>query len=353
MTVNHAIMKLGKLPPRRDDRVPAMGNYLRVGLPNAPASVDWSKGIVSWGMMQNDQIGDCTAAGAGHAVQVWTANASQEATVTDAQVVAFYSATCGYQPGDPSTDQGGVEVDVLTWWHNNSFGGHKLDAFATLDAGNRTNIRDAIWLLGGAYLGLELPISCQTQTIWDVPETGATGDGAPGSWGGHCVFAIGYDAGGLIVITWGQIKRMTWAFFDAYCSEAYGLLSQEWIKATKAAPSGFDYQALVADMAALQSKAPVKADDGTDPTVLTVHLGKATIDIKEAMVNWAVGLIGASLVAYGQFDPNAQSTWLGGILAVGATWRHFAAVHESNISTKDMAAFALSIISALRSKKSA
>jgi len=84
-----------------------------------------------------------------------------------------------------------------------------------------------------------------------VPAGGATGPGEPGSWGGHAVFVPAYDARGLICITWGALKRMTWEFWAAYCDEAYALLSPDWQMPNTQAPGGIDWSALVADMAAL------------------------------------------------------------------------------------------------------
>ncbi len=40
---------------------------------------------------------------------------------------------------------------------------------------------------------------------------------------------------------------MTWAFWDAYCDEAYACLSKDWAVAARA-PSGFDWTALDADL---------------------------------------------------------------------------------------------------------
>jgi hypothetical protein len=91
--------------------------------------------------------------------------------------------------------------------------------------------------------------------VWTVPPGGPTGQGAPGSWGGHAVPIVAYDARGLICITWGELMRMTWQFWNAYCDEAYGLLSPDWIAAGKA-PAGFDWQQLVADMGELKAAFP-------------------------------------------------------------------------------------------------
>jgi hypothetical protein len=41
---------------------------------------------------------------------------------------------------------------------------------------------------------------------------------------------------------------MTRAWFEKYCSEAYALISKDWIKASGLAPSGFDLAALEKDL---------------------------------------------------------------------------------------------------------
>ena len=58
-------------------------------------------------MMDNDQIGDCTCAAAGHLIMEWTANAqSKMVTPTDKQIVAAYSAITGYNPTTGANDNG-------------------------------------------------------------------------------------------------------------------------------------------------------------------------------------------------------------------------------------------------------
>jgi hypothetical protein len=50
-----------------------------------------------------------------------------------------------------------------------------------------------------------------------------------------------------------MVQRMTWGFWDAYCDEAYAVLSKDWIsKVNKKAPNQFDFQTLRADLAALK-----------------------------------------------------------------------------------------------------
>ena len=138
MSIDHSNLKLGKRPRRHDLRTLQMARYLTSALPAAPARVDYTHGITDWGMMMNDQLGCCTIAAVGHAVQTWTANAlGRELTVPDSAVLACYEKWDGYNPADPSTDQGGVELDVLNDWRQQGFDSQTLDAFVAIDLGTR------------------------------------------------------------------------------------------------------------------------------------------------------------------------------------------------------------------------
>ena len=247
--VNHAAVKFGKLPARHDARTLMLARYLGV-LPAIPAACDWGKAAhAPWGMMANDVVGDCTCAAAGHATQAWTANHGTEVTIPDAAILAAYSAITGYTPSDPNSDQGAVELDVLKFWRSTGIGGRKIGAFAALEPKNKGHIRAALDLFGGLYIGLALPLSAQGQKVWSVPCAGTHGKGAPGSWGGHAVAVVAYDAAGLTCITWGALQKMTWRFWETYTDESYAILSPDWVAPGKVAPSGLDLAALQADLA--------------------------------------------------------------------------------------------------------
>jgi hypothetical protein len=144
-----------------------------------------------------------------------------------------------------------VEIDVLNYWKSNPVAGHSIDAYCSIDITNRDDVYDSVWLFGSAYLGVELPISAQTQETWDVAGDGKTGNSAPGSWGGHCVPVCAVMPEGLICITWGAFKHLTWPFFQTYCSEAYACLSKDWAVTNGKAPSGFDWTTLDTDLSSL------------------------------------------------------------------------------------------------------
>jgi hypothetical protein len=247
---DHSKMKLGRKAIKTDTRTLQLSAYLKPALPPPPPTADWTKSITGWGEMLNDQLGDCTIAGAGHAIQVWTANTTGIVNVPDSTIEAMYEKWDGYVPGDASTDTGGVELDVLNDWRQQGFGGHTLVAFADPKFSNLVEIRQSIALFGGVYIGLALPLTAQNQDVWDVvPSSGA--NPKKGSWGGHCVYVPKYDDKGFTCITWGQLKTMTVAFWKEYCDEAHTLLGQDWLSA-KGSPNGFDMAQLQADLSAIK-----------------------------------------------------------------------------------------------------
>ena len=251
-------LKLGKGVARHDPRALLLASYLTPALPTPPASFDLTTKVgSSWGMMDNDQLGDCTCAAAGHLIMEWTANAQAEmVTPTDQQIVEAYSAITGYNPVTGSNDNGAVEVDVLNYWRQSGIAGHLIGAYMALEPSNHSHIMDSVYIFGGCYIGMQLPISAQAQTQnhqpWSVPPGGAIGDGKPGSWGGHAVPVMAYDSRGVTVVTWGALQIMTWSFWEAYCDEAYAILSMDYLSGQKTTPQGFNLTQLQADLADLK-----------------------------------------------------------------------------------------------------
>ena len=246
---DHSMMKLGRVRSAPDSRVPSLGEVWTP--PNVvPDAVDWySRLPEDWGLMGNDQIGDCTAAAIGHAIEQWTAYTDPAPVVMSTpQVVAAYSAFSGYVPSDPATDQGSTCLTALQYWRTAGVqtpdgGPDTLTAFARLRTVDE--VRRAIATFGNAYAGVALPLSAQTEEVWS-----ATSD-APGSWGGHCVPLVGYNAIGPVCVTWGALKQMTWAWWTTYSEEAYALLSPDWLRATGADPAGVDWARLESALATM------------------------------------------------------------------------------------------------------
>jgi len=241
--------KLGRKAIKTDTRTLQMAKYLTPELPLPPQAVDWTKGITKFGVMLNDRLGCCTISGCGHAIQVWVNNAFAETdcTVPDSVILKAYEQWDGYDPTDPSTDQGGVELDVLTNWRKNGLRGHHILAFADPAVANLTEIKQSIALFGGVYIGMQVPnfIMADIPELWDV----VANDG--GIDGGHCVFVCGYDGSGFTFISWGKVYKMTAAYWNKYVDEAHTVLGAGWINAGKT-PGGFALAQLQADLNAIK-----------------------------------------------------------------------------------------------------
>jgi hypothetical protein len=248
--------KLGKNPPVHDARTLLFGAYLAPALPAPPSSVDYGSKVTGWPMYDNDRYGDCTCAAAGHMVQNWTATAGEEMTLADSAVLHLYEHFVG---APPPPDEGCSMLDVLKYWRKQGFAGkHKITAFAALELRNHTQLRDAIYMFGSAYIGVALPDFAvgpdMRTTPWQVPSQGAVGDAAPDPNNGHCIPAVSYDADNIYTVTWGELKAMSWDFYDAYADEAFAVLSPDWQTEAGTPVEGFSFDALERDLAVIRQQ---------------------------------------------------------------------------------------------------
>jgi hypothetical protein len=247
MTITaRATGKLGKLPVRMDVRTLRLRKYLdQTKLPVPPESLDLTERVTSWPMYANDRIGDCTTAAAGHMIEAWTAAAvGQAIEISEQSVLTAFDAVKVVDPF--SGEEGAIELDVLRYWRKTGIGRHKIGAFAAVPIHDPLLVRTGAWLFGGLYIGLSLPATAQAQDVWDW--TGSlSGDAKPGTWGGHAVDVVRYDAGSLTVVTWGRLQEMTWSFWDRYCDEAYCIVTNDFLR-EGVSPDGFDLATLKADL---------------------------------------------------------------------------------------------------------
>jgi hypothetical protein len=248
--VDHSKMKLGRKPAKQDKRTLHLHHYLKKeALPELPEKHLWGKKIPKdkWGMMGNNKLDDCTIASAGHLIIEWTSDNGKVIIPKEKHIISAYSALSGYNPKTKKNNKPVYQLDVLKYWRKKGIAGHKIMAFTKLKPKNHEHIKLAVYMFGGCYTGLDLPLSAAKQSVWKLTPAGLKGKGAPGSWQGHSVAVIGYDEGGLTCITWGAPKRITWAFWDAYCEETYSVISHDFAK-KKGSPSGFDLDSLLEDL---------------------------------------------------------------------------------------------------------
>lgn len=240
--------KLGRKPVRHDKRTLQLARYLNdTALPELPASYDVGAGVTDWPMYANDRLGDCTVASAGHMIQAWGHASGKRGRPTESAIENAYWNT-------GTEDDGRVELDVLGYWRNHGIGLNKISAYAAIDPGNLAHVHAAIFLFGGVYTGLALPLTAEGKSSWAVEGVGLRGRAAPGSWGGHAVPYIAYSAGYLATITWGERLLLTEGFHAAYCEEAYALIDVRWLTRAGSSPAGFDLERLTADLLAITAR---------------------------------------------------------------------------------------------------
>ena len=247
----------GKLAPVRSVKMPALGDFLTpaTNWPAVPAT-GWEGAVdpSTWGMLGNDQYGDCAEAGILHLIQAQAANAGTKLTATKDQALALYSAVTGFDVTKPETDQGTVLSTLLAYVQKN--GVEMTDATgavttvevvgsASLDISSIAQMRYAAYTFGGSYLGINCPTQCeQDLSNWDF---------APGAQlaGGHCIPQAGEGSAGGKIVSWGVVIPTSWPFLLAYLDEAYCVITKSWLNQQGKSPSGLDLDGLLAAMKTL------------------------------------------------------------------------------------------------------
>lgn len=218
---------LGRKPAQFDPNVPKLME-LNLDQTKVPASSTLYTKVKYWPMLMNDQIGDCTVAAVGHVIEYWnTVGRLSLPTMTDAEAETAYEILGHYIPGDQSTDNGCVELDVLNYFKNHGImaasQNYKLTKFLATPARSLSQIKASIFHLGNCYFGYNLPDNALQTTLWTVDPNAQIA-------GGHAINAVGYDDSKslLYVVSWGTVVPVTYDFHQRYCEEAWSLYSTDW-----------------------------------------------------------------------------------------------------------------------------
>lgn len=286
--------RLGRLPsaPRDLTRSLHLKNFLDTGYTGTvPDVVSYSPDAKNLPIDANDQLGDCTAAGAAHVITTIT-QFGQGAPVVPSvdDVIKFYSGSTGYVPGRPNTDQGGDMQTVLKYWNKTGLAGHKVAAYFAVDPHDFDEMRAALYLFGNLYIGF----SC-TQGFETAFDKGQVFDYTKRDrvLGGHCVTVNQITKNSNIRgATWGGYFEMTPAAWTAWVDEPYAVASQEWVK-NNATPPGLDvagintaYQQVTGQPGPFVSTGPVTPPP-VDPPV-NPPAGDKDATLAAALKTWLV-----------------------------------------------------------------
>jgi hypothetical protein len=225
-------LKLGKLPAKIDPRTIQLSKILRVELlPPLPADYDVDAalgGIQDNNTYNNITYGDCVLAFRAHMTlrfEMFEQNIL--IPITDQDVTSEYFRETG------GLDTGLVMLNSLNYWRKGWTAVGKtynIYAYASVDYKKHDEVKHCIHLLSGIGFGIQVPQSALDQfragEVWDVvPDDG-------GIVGGHALYGMAYTDGQLRCMTWGKAQPLTWAFWDKYCDEAYGIVDNrdDWVE---------------------------------------------------------------------------------------------------------------------------
>jgi len=219
-------------------------------LPKRPLAFGHEDLIKTWGMLANDRLGCCVQSGIAHQIMLWTAMGSKPiARFTDKEIEQHYSEVTGYNPNDPSTDNGTMPATEYKYLKNYGIKDtdgnvHKIEKHIALEPGDLDDLYNSTYLFGSSCIGIQVPENAIDQFEQGKPWSVVAGTTTEG---GHYIPAVAYR-GSIYVVTWGRIQKMTQKFYEKYCSEAACILTPEMFNGNGYTPDGFHIDELKRDL---------------------------------------------------------------------------------------------------------
>ena len=252
--------KTGCLLPSRTDvagRSLRFGDYFHAAnLPQPPRHFGWWSAVPEsqWGMLANDQVGDCVIARGMHQSIYWNAAQDRKVSFTDANALADYSAITGYVAGDDSTDQGTDPLAAARYAQETGYvdaagARHQVAGSVTLQTSSFAELALALWLFDGASICVDLPKSAEDQFSAGVPWSLVPN--SP-SLGGHDTMGMGINSSGnVVIVTWGALQAIEPSWFAARNNLLLCFISLEALDSKGFSRRGFDKDALISDLGQL------------------------------------------------------------------------------------------------------
>ncbi|HTV15661.1 MAG TPA: hypothetical protein VME68_13160 [Acidobacteriaceae bacterium] len=247
-------MQLGRVQSVADPRTLQLRNYVDIATLPVPPAQEMLETTPVWPMLANDKFNCCTSAAAGHMIHHWTAANQHGVFLTDQDIILAHAQLTGDHLMECVS-----MLDALKYWRKQGIGGHQIHSFVSGGKSNAADLRCMIHLFGSGYVGLDLPPFATAgdpqgwpAIAWAIPAAATAEALKPNPQMGHCVAVIGYDEQNLYAVTWGQLKTMSWEFFERYSEEVFAVLSTDWVAENVDSPTGFDSATLEKDLALVQ-----------------------------------------------------------------------------------------------------
>ena len=201
---------------------------------------------IPWGMLGNDQVGDCVVAGGAHEHMLWSLMGGKPLTFRTEDVFKDFTAITGLPPSPlvGADMERAANFRLKTGLLGADGKRHKIASYLEITPGSLKELYAAMYLFGAVGIALHLPSTAEQQfsnhKSWHIV--------GGGYWlGYHYVPAIALREGNIVVVTWGRFQAMRPSFYVANCVQAIVYLSDEALTGGKSL-EGFDRHALIADM---------------------------------------------------------------------------------------------------------
>lgn len=268
-------VKLGRRRPTvRGPRL-SLKDYLPTPhqLPPPPPSIDYSpKALAALrNLYLNDQYGDCMIATGYHIEGVATGNAGSLFVASDDQILEDYKVIGGFDPTDPSTDQGCDERTAIEHWTHKGFAnGTKLLGSVAVDGRNTVEVQQALYLFENLMFCVELPDSWVDPVpsadgfVWDLD--------VPNPDNGHAFAGVGHNAQGVLIATWQLLGLLTWKAIARLATPLHGgdllvlFTPDQFARGQKKAPNDVAWDDLLADFRLFGGVPSTLPPPSTDPS---------------------------------------------------------------------------------------
>jgi hypothetical protein len=254
--------KYGRRAPKN---APALKfrSFLASTAPAYPPHEDYLGKLTGWQMLGNDVAGDCNAVTWANMRRLVTATLTTENYPTQDQVWQFYETQnpkfnpTGTKETDGPESQYDQGMDVQTgleYLHaNGGPDGVKAVAFAQVDHANLGEVKAALAIFGGLWLGIEVLDANQDE--FGKGEAWTNVKGSPID-GGHAILGGGYTTSDIKFITWAKETEFAKSFWNGQV-QGGPLVQEAWVViwpehlGTTGFEQGIDQAKLAADYQAL------------------------------------------------------------------------------------------------------
>ncbi len=228
-----------------------------------PDDFDWADGLpMDVGLLGNAEYGDCVIANSYHQSAIWLQKTSKIVeTETEDNALKCYGEATGFNPADPSTDNGTDMQQFMLYWANTglpvgSLGGRrKIMASVETDPRHLADLQLAAFECGGASIGVMLrkniaPDMGDPPDVWDF-------DPSSEEAGLHCVTLTGRKTSEKLwpIISWGANGKyfVTDNFLQNALVMSFGVISGEFVNGyTNKTPLGISLDEWQAKMQPLK-----------------------------------------------------------------------------------------------------